>query len=171
MRSLLSCLLVALVLSGCSTPADDEPEVDEAALNEGLAALFLGDHPAKDDTSGTCFADALLATTSPQELQEAGLLDEEYAVVADLPALEDDALAGKVADAQLECTDYFAAAADAQASISKGKLDGDAFADCLRDTVDDEQLRAAVVATLQAQWDDPALSVLTDAQRECNADG
>ena len=171
MRSLLSCLLVGLVLAGCSSPAAEDPDVDEAALRDGLAAMFLGDHPAKDDGSGTCFADELLATTSPDELREAGLLDEEYAVVADLPALEDDAVAGEVAEAQLACTDYFAAAADAQASISKGKLDGDAFAACLRDTVSDDQLKAAVVATLQAQWRDPALEVLTDAQRECNAGG
>lgn len=168
MRSLLSCLLVGLLLAGCSAPADDPPRVDEAALHEGLAQLFIGDHAATDDPSGTCFADELLAVATPDELREGGLLDEQYAVREDLPALEDAELARKVAQAQLACTDYFAAAADAQSSISKGERDGEEFAACLREAITDEQLEAAVAATLRARWQDPALEVLTDAQRACD---
>jgi len=173
-RLLLSCLLVGFVLSGCST-ADDEPPapdatVDEASLAEGLAGMYAGDNPQPDDvTEGDCFADGLLAATTPEQLREGGLVDASYAVVTEIPAL-DAALAGTVADAQLACTDFIEDSTAAQGSITRGRLDADAYAACLGDELDDAAIRASVVASLMGEWEDPALVRLSEAQATC-ADG
>ena len=170
MRLLLFCLLVGLVLSGCSS-SDDEPPapdatVDEAALAEGLAAMYAGDNPQPDDVSeGDCFADGLLAATTPEQLREGGLVDASYAVVTDIPTLDED-LAGTVADAQLACTDFIEDSTAAQSSITRGRLDADAYAACLGDELDDAAIRASVVASLTGEWD-PALVRLSEAQVTC----
>lgn len=170
MRLLLSCLLVVLV-SACSStdgePPPPEPTVGEAALAEGLAAMYAGDNPQPDDVSeGDCFADELLAATTPEELRAGGLVDASYVVVTEIPPLEAD-LAGTVADAQLACTDFVEDSTAAQVSITKGKLDAEAYAACLRDELDAAAIRASVVASLRGAWDDPALARLGEAQASC----
>lgn len=170
MRSLVSCLLVVLV-AGCSSPAEQpspvEPTVDEGGLVDGLATMYAGDNPDPDDvTEGDCFAGALLAATSPQELRTGGLLDDSYRVVTEIPALE-EGLAGTVADAQLGCTDFVEDSTAAQVSITKGDLDAEAYADCLAGALDDDQIRASVVASLMGEWEDPALVRLSEAQVTC----
>ncbi len=116
MRALLFCLLVGL--TACTSAEEDPPAaaptVDEAALADGLAAVYAGDNPDPDDvTEGDCFADALLASTTPEELRAGGLVDASYAVVSEIPVLDAD-LAGPVADAQLACTDFVADSTAAQ---------------------------------------------------------
>lgn len=170
MRLLVSCLLV-VVVSGCSStegnPPTPAPTVDEAALAEGLAAMYAGDNPAADDLAeGECFADELLASTMPAALQEGGLLDSSYAVVTEIPTLEED-LAGTVADAQLACTDFIEDSTAAQVSVTKGSLDAEAYAECLRGELDAAAVRASVVASLMGAWDDPALVRLSEAQSSC----
>ena len=121
MRLLLSCLVVGLVLAGCSSAEEGVDEADELA--EGLAAMYAGDHPDPDDVAeGDCFADALLAATTPEQLRDGGLVDASYVVVTEIPALPED-LAGTVADAQLACTDFVEDSTAAQVSITKGRLD------------------------------------------------
>lgn len=186
MRALLSCLLavLALLAGGCSAPdpspaadrsapveatveAAVEAAVDEGALHDGLAAAFAGDHPTHEDRSeGDCFADHLLATTTPEQLRDGGLTDSSYRVVDDLPALP-EALAGKAADAQLACTDFVTDSARAQVSISKGRVDAGEYADCLTGALAASDIRASVVATLQGKWDDPAVTRLSKAQAAC----
>ena len=171
MRLLLSCLLGA-VLVGCSSSPGEEPSAptptaDEAALAEGLAAMYAGDNPDPDDlTEGDCFADALLASTSPEMLRDAGLVDASYAVVTEIPTLEED-LAGPVADAQLGCTDFVEDSTAAQVAITKGGLDREAYAECLAGALDADTMRASVVASLMGEWGDPAIERLSTAQTTC----
>lgn len=170
---LLLCLLAGplLALTACTT-SEDPPvpaaaTVDDAALAEGLAAVYAGDNPdAEDEREGECFASALLGSTTPEELRAGGLLDASYAVVDSIPPLEEE-LAGPVADAQLACTDFVADATAAQVSISKGKLDARAYEACLNRELDDAAIRAGVVASLQGEWEDPALLRLSEGQASC----
>ena len=174
MRLLLCCLLALTGLSACSEPAEpseptpaDPSSYDEAALAEGLAAMYAGDHPAAEDRrEGACFAEELLGSTMPAALESGGLLGEDGRVVTEVPVLDAE-LAGPVADAQLACTDFVADATAAQVSISKGDLDRAAYTRCLRRALPPEDVRAGVVASLQGLWDDPALTAITDAQAAC----
>lgn len=171
MRLLLSCLLVGLVGSGCSStdaaPSSPDATVDEAALAEGLARMYAGDNPRPEDIrEGDCFAAQLLAATTPEQLRDGGLVDASYVVVAEIPTLDKE-LAGTVAAAQLACTDFIEDSTDAQTSLSKGRLDAEAYATCLRAELDDEAIRASVVASLRGDWEDPALGRLSEAQATC----
>jgi hypothetical protein len=166
----VSCVLVVLTTS-CSSPSaappDPAPTVDERAVAEGLAALYAGDGPDREDVrEGDCFAEELLGSTEPEELRAGGLLDASYAVPEELPAL-DPGLAGPVADAQLACTDFIADSTAAQVSITKGRLDADAYAACLRGALDQEAVRAGVIASLLGDFGDPAVQALSDAQAGC----
>jgi hypothetical protein len=177
MRSAPAVVLLALLLTACtsgtsgtsgtSQPERPGPTVDEAALASGLAALYAGDNAdAEDEREGTCFAEELLAGTTPAALREGGLLDASYAVVEEVPPLPAE-LAGVFADAQLACTDFIEDSAAAQSAISKGQADDRAYAACLRERLDQEAVRAGLVASLQAAWDDPALQRLSRAQQAC----
>ena len=84
---------LVLLTGGCSgTDTDpsrspgDEASPDADAIRSGLAALFAGDHPsARDTRDGACFAGALMERTTPEDLQDAGVLDTSYAVAAEQP--------------------------------------------------------------------------------------
>ncbi len=170
MRLLVSSLLIGALLSGCSGSGSEpvaDPTVDERALTEGLSAMYAGDNPDPDDvTEGDCFAEELMATSSAEELRAGGLVDDSYAVVTAIPALE-EGLAGTVADAQLACTDFIEDSTAAQVSITKGRLDPGVYAECLAAELDRDQLRASVVASLMGDWEDPALVRLSEAQTTC----
>lgn len=174
MRPLLCpLLLLTVLLGGCSSPTDDPPPASSGAapvpLTEGLAAMYAGDNPdPEDQREGDCFAERLLADTTTTELQEGGLVDEARAVVTEIPTL-DGGLAGTVADAQLACTDFVADSTAAQVSITKGRLDEQAYAACLTDRLDETAIRASVLASLEGAWDDPALVRLSEAQSGCVA--
>ena len=161
---LLGC--ACLVLAGCN--ADDEPPAADRELRDGLAALYAGDHavPAGGEAEGRCFADALLDRASTTELREAGLLDAAGAVPDVLPELEPE-FAGVFVDAQLACTDLVEASTEAQFVLSKGALDRTAYAACLTGALDADDQRAALVAAVSGQWEDPALAALSDAQSRC----
>lgn len=171
MRLLLACLLVGSVMSSCSsseeTPPPASATVDRAALADGLAAMYAGDNPQPHDVrEGDCFAAELLGATTPDQLRDGGLVDASYVVVSEIPALGEE-LAGAVADAQLACTDFIEDSTAAQGSITKGRLDSEAYAACLRDELDEPAIRASVVASLMGAWDDPALARLGAAQASC----
>lgn len=170
---MLRPVLVLIALAALGLPAacssQDEPpaDYDAAAVRAGLAALFAGDHPeAEDAEAGACFAEAFTGATTPAELREAGLLDERYAVVADLPTLTPE-VAKTWVDAQFSCTDFVAESTRAQIKATKGRLDPDAYAACLRGLMSDDDLRAAVLESLTGQWDGEHVSRLGAAQSDC----
>lgn len=169
-------LLAALVLlaTACSGPDDDrssgpgdEASPDAHAIRSGLAALFAGDHPkARDTRNGACFARALMARTTPEDLQDAGVLDASYAVVAEQPPLPEE-LAEVWATAQFECTDFVTESARAQVAISHGKVDGETYAACLRGALTIDEIRAAVFESLTGTFDGVAVDRFSKTQSEC----
>jgi hypothetical protein len=156
----------ALALAACSDDGSgDGPE--RRAIDEGLASLYAGDHAgAEDAAAGRCFADEL-SDVSADRLQEAGVLDGSGEVVSDLPPLDRE-LAETWVDAQLACADFVDASARAQQRATKGRIDAEAYAECLRDELSEEQVRDALVATMQADFDDPAVATLAAAQDACS---
>lgn len=176
MRFLLVCLLVML-LAGCSDPASSpEPAAspaatgataaDEDAIRTGLATAFAGGSPTAE---AECFADEVLAATTPEELREAGVLDQEYAVAEPFPPLPRE-LAEKVVSAQLSCTDFVAASTRAGTYVTKGRLDRERYERCLRRELPRARVREALVAGLMGDWESPALSRLATAQADCAGD-
>lgn len=160
-------LAATLLLSSCSG-GDSSEEPDRARVDEGLAALYAGDHPSEEDAAaGECFAHELSDVTVAQ-LRDAGVVDGSDRVVTDLPPL-DQGLAETWVDAQLACVDFVEASTRAQQRITKGKIDAEAYADCLRDALTDDELHQALVATVRAAFDDPSVNRLAQAQDTCAA--
>jgi hypothetical protein len=165
-----AAVVAAVLLAGCS---DDEPDgrssatPDRAEVEEGLAALFAGDHSTeRDDASGACFAEELVDRAGVERLTEAGILTDAGTVAPELPAFDDET-AGLWVDAQFACVDYVEESTRALSAQTKGRLDQKAYAACLRDALTDEQIRAAVVATLTGDWEAEEVTALSDAQGGC----
>ena len=164
-------LLAALVLLlGCQSEQAEPaggPTPDPAAIRSGLASLFAGDHPGtRETTEGDCFAEKLTEAVSPQELRSAGVLDASYDVVTETPRLP-EAVAGEWADAQLACSDFVEASTRAQVKVTHGDLDGETYAACLRRKLTDDDIRAAIAASLSGDFGDPAVAHLSEAQTAC----
>lgn len=174
MRALASCVLV-VVLAACTAgsgsdvaggPSEGTAAVDEGALRDGLAAAFAGDRPGPDaEAKGECFADELLATTTPEELQDAGVADDEL-VVEEFPELERP-LAEQVVDAQLACTDFVADSSRAGSYVTKGRLVQRRYARCLRRELSEATVRAALVAAVMGEWEAAAVDRLSTVQVDC----
>jgi hypothetical protein len=173
-RMCVLVIAIVLALGGCqadgSDPAEGSgngPSPDSAAIRSGLASLFAGDHPGSRETAeGRCFAEELTAAVPPEELRSAGVLDASYDVVAEPPPLPED-VAGDWADAQLACADFVEASTRAQVKVTKGDLDGEAYAACLRQKLTDEQIRAAVAASLRGDFDAAEVAELSASQSAC----
>jgi hypothetical protein len=176
-----TCVLVTglgmslvLALGGCQSSGGDAeggsgdgPAPDPSSIRSGLASLFAGDHPGtRENTEGQCFAEELTAAVSPEQLRSAGVLDASYDVVEEPPPLPED-VAGDWADAQLACADFVEASTRAQVKVTKGDLDGEAYAACLRQKLTDDEIRAAVAASLMGDFDAAAVSTLGAAQSAC----
>jgi hypothetical protein len=169
-------LVISLVLGlgGCQSGGSDTdggsgegPTPDPSAIRSGLASLFAGDHPgSRENTEGQCFAEELTAAVSPEQLQAAGVLDASYDVVTEPPPLPED-VAGDWADAQLACSDFVEASTRAQVKVTKGNLDDGAYAACLRQELSDDEIRAAVAASLSGDFGAPQVSTLSAAQSRC----
>ena len=180
MRLTVVCLLAAL-LTACSGGSDEPADstspsasstasYDEAAVRAGLAAAFAGTDPTQEEkTAGDCFADELMTTATPEQLQEGGLVADDGGAIDQLPPMPEE-LAGLAADATLACIDVVEASTKAITSVSKGKLDPKVFADCLLAAVPPDAQREALVATMAGRYDDPAVKRLGDAQASCAAD-
>ncbi|MCW2793728.1 MAG: hypothetical protein JWO76_2826 [Nocardioides sp.] len=169
MSVLLPLLLLGLLVgsvTGCDDGADG-PEPDRGAIRTGLAAAVARAEPAPGDADeGTCFANTLMGQTTPEQLRDAGVLDASYHMVERLPKLPEE-LAEVWAAAQLRCTDFVGLSAQAQAKLSHGGVDPEAYADCLHAALTDDQLRAALVDTLTGDWDGADLDRFTSAQGTC----
>ncbi|MDP2772316.1 MAG: hypothetical protein Q8O61_02070 [Nocardioides sp.] len=167
---LVALLVPAVLLLGCS--GDDEPaapdaDVDVAAVQEGLVDLWVGDDvSAEDTTTGECFAKALTDSATPDELRDAGILDESYAVVPALGPLEREG-AELWVDAQLECTDFVTESTRAQVAATKGKVESTTYDACLRATLSEDELREAAVQSVMGDLDGDAVAALSQAQLHC----
>jgi hypothetical protein len=160
---------MVLVASGCSGDDASGDEPDRAPIDAGLASIYAGDHAGEEDAAaGECFADEL-SDVSADRLREAGVLDDDFAVVSELPPLDPD-LAEAWVDAQLACGDFVEASTRAQQRVTKGKIDAEAYAGCLREELSEAQVRAALVATMQSEFEDPAVATLAQAQDTCAAE-
>ncbi len=162
-------LLAGLLLAGCS---DDEPDSDtegptRAKVEQGIADLYAGDHATEQDTeSGACFAEELLDRAGVDRLRNAGIITDSGEVAAELPAF--DAETAKLwVDAQFECVDYVEESTRALLAQTKGKLEQKTYAACLREALTEDQLRAAVEATLTGEWESPEVAALANAQADC----
>ena len=157
-----------MFLSSCGGD-DAGSEPDRTKVDEGLAALYAGDHPSEEDAAaGECFAHEL-SDVSADQLREAGVVDGSGEVVADLPPLDQE-LAETWVDAQLGCVDFVEASTRAQERITQGRIDAEAYARCLRGELSDDYLRRALVATVRSAFDDPAVNELAQAQDTCAAE-
>ena len=169
-----SIIALVLALGGCQSDgsdpargADAGPTPEPSTIRSGLASLFAGDHPGtRENTEGRCFAEKLTSAVSAQELRSAGVLDESYDVVVEPPPLPAD-VAGSWADAQLACSDFVEASTRAQVKVTHGDLDAKAYAACLRKRLTDDQIRAAVAASLSGDFDAPEVAGLSAAQSDC----
>lgn len=162
-RTAALVVVTGLLLAGCS---DDGPEEVPEGVRTGLAALYAGDHPEAADTEdGACFADELLARASLDDLREAGLVTGDE-VATDVPPLPAD-LAGTWVDAQFACVDFVEQSARAQVAASKGAIDAEAYAACLREEISEDQLRAAVAQALTGDLTGTDVSRLSTAQLTC----
>ncbi len=180
MRLAPVCLLVVL-LAACSgtseEPADSSSPsststaaFNEAAVRAGLADAFAGTNPTRREmTAGDCFADELLASATPEQLQEGGLVADDGGAVEGLPPLPDE-LAELAADATLACVDVVESSTRAITSVRKGDLDPKVYARCLSDAVPPDAQREALVATMAGRYDDPAVTALGTAQASCAAE-
>jgi hypothetical protein len=165
---------LVLALGGCQSSGSeadggpgDGPTADPSTIRSGLAALFAGDHPgARENAEGECFAQELTAAVSPEQLRSAGVLDASYDVVEEPPPLPDD-VAGDWAEAQLTCADFVEASTRAQVKVTKGNLDSQAYAACLRQELTRDEIRAAVSASLMGNFDAAEVNVLSAAQSSC----
>lgn len=136
-------------------------------IRAGLVELYAGDHAGERDTThGECFADALLADVPVADLEAAGVV-VDGAVAPTSPTLDRD-LAEQWVEAMLGCMDFIDESARAQVAFTKGKVDWQQYAACLRGELDETAVRAAVVGTLMGDWDSPDVAALTQAQAECS---
>ncbi|MDN4173250.1 hypothetical protein QWY28_09880 [Nocardioides sp. SOB77] len=179
LRTVIPVVLLVLPLAACTGDAQPTEGASGGAsesgssegvspeVREGLVALYAGDHPRAQDTAdGECFADALLERIAPGELEEVGVV-VDGAVVTDLPLLEPET-AGDWIGATFACVDYFEESARAQVAVTKGTVDWREYAACLREEIDLEVVRAALVAALGGDWDSDAVAALSRAQAECS---
>lgn len=178
----VGALLAVAATSACSSgdaprPGEPEPAAaptpTEAELARGLAALYAGAGTGRAGTPAAqqaaseadCFGEVLARAVPASALIEAGLLVDGQ-VVEQAPVLPEQ-LARQWFAAQQACADFVVVSTRAQAAATKGRLDREAYAACLRGALDAAALEEAVVATLTARWDDPAVAALADAQATC----
>ncbi|GEP36228.1 hypothetical protein NSZ01_39960 [Nocardioides szechwanensis] len=168
---LLTLLLPAVLLLGC-TGGDDEPApaaptIDTAAVQQALVGLWVGDDVTAEATqAGECFAAALTDSATPDELRDAGLLDESYAVPPVLPPLGREG-AELWVDAQFKCVDFVSESARAQVAATKGKVDATAYETCLRKALTEDQLYEAAVQSVMGDFGGDAVAAFSQAQLDC----
>lgn len=175
LRPVLVLTATLLALSACSGGDDETPASATAAwpddqlesVRADLASKFAGDHPEVEDTeAGECFARFFTIATTPDQLTEAGVLDEEGEVVADLPKLPPD-VAARWAESQFSCTDFVEESTKAQQKVAKGRLDEASYAYCLTQEMTEDEMRAGVQAALEGRFDAEEVADLADAQSDC----
>ena len=171
---LVTGLVMSLVLAlgGCQSSGSDAdagsgdgPDADPAASVPAWRRSSPVTTPEPGRTPrGTCFAEELTASRSPRSsCGRPGCSTRRTTSSTSLPPLPED-VAGDWADAQLACADFVEASTRAQVKVTKGDLDGEAYAACLRQKLTDDEIRAAVAASLSGDFDAAEVSALSTAQ-------
>ena len=153
------------------TPVQEpvEEPVASAGVRDALAAAYAGDRSSPEERAeAACFAEELVERADVATLQAAGLLDQDGTVPDPLPVLDEE-VAGAWVDAQEACADFVEVSTRALTAQSKGRLDAEAYAACLRAELTAEQLREAQVQALSGQMAGPEVAALTQAQGTCAA--
>ena len=119
-------------LTGCKADfaQNDDVEPQEADVRAGLVELYTLDDETPDVVAeGGCFADALLARLSLDELVQAGVVEDDGSVTVAIPMLDVD-VAESWVDAQAACVDYVVPSTRALVDHGAVGLDETAYAAC-----------------------------------------
>lgn len=163
-----ACTGAAEPRAAASPPAGTSSTTVPAGLHTAeLAELYAGNSAVSQDRrEGRCFARAFEQRMDEAALVRAGIVDRDGTVVESLPIF-DATTATAWVDAQLACVDYVEASTRALLTQTRGALDAQAYAVCLRAALSDEEVRAALVQTLSGGFDSPEVAALADAQSTC----
>ncbi len=160
-----------VTVGGCSSdPTPERAVPSDPDLRAGLATLYAGNSPTPQDLEeGRCFAAALQERLDPDAMLAAGIVAEEAGRVQVVEALPvfDEPTAQAWVDAQLACVDYVEVSTRALLTQTRGSLDAGQYAECLRATLTDDEVRAALVQTLTGGFDSPEVAALATAQSDC----
>src|SRR3546814_17605966 len=108
-RALLALSLAAVVtLTACGGDSEDTDTLsgDEQKAARSLAAEFQGNQPtAAQRDSGICLGKALVSTAGVKKLVHSGMLTEDLAINAHMPALVPPEIDAAYPDAVGECQD------------------------------------------------------------------
>jgi hypothetical protein len=153
-------------VSACN---DDAPESSSTTppdgLHDALVALYTGDHADdKTKTDATCVVDHFLDSADQAEVRK--VLTPAGRVPDPLPAFSRP-LAEAWTDGVFACTDFADSVVQAQVELSHGKVSPEPFRRCLDAGLSTAQLRAAYLATLTQQFDDPSLTRLQQTTKAC----
>ncbi len=168
-RSLPAVLVLAVAVTGCKADfaQNDDVEPQEADVRAGLVELYTLDDETPDVVAeGGCFADALLARLSLDELVQAGVVEDDGSVTVAIPMLDVD-VAESWVDAQAACVDYVVPSTRALVDHGAVGLDETAYAACFEAALTDEQVRTALVKSLSGGIDGPDVAALTTAEADC----
>ena len=177
LTSLVAAAAAVVGLAACSGEEDLAPAptpsveavLEPVVSTAELAALFTGNSTeALDRRQGRCFARALKRRLDFAALEAGGIVDGEGLVVQVLPVF-DQATAAAWVDAQLSCVDYVEASTRALLTQTRGDLDPEAYAACLRAARTDEEVRAALVQSLSGGFDSAEVAALAEAQSTCSS--
>ncbi|MDT0200399.1 hypothetical protein [Nocardioides sp. AE5] len=162
---LLSVLLVA---TACGSEDSDELSSDERKAAQSLAAEFQGPGPsASRRDNGVCLGKELVRRAGVDLLVSSGMLTEDLEVNQDLPETVPDEIATAYADAYVACQDLraeLADVADFYPDLTDAQVDD--YIACM-DDVDDDLLRAAVIAQVTGEGEEAATAAWTEATKSC----
>ena len=165
----VALLVLATGCTGSEGPGEQSPAAEPvpAEVRDALAAAYAGARSSPEERAeAACFAEELLRRADVGALRSAGLLDDAGAVPDPLPVLDEET-AGLWVDAQSACADFVEVSTRALTTQSKGRLDGEAYAACLRAELTPAELREAQVQALSGEMAGTAVAALTQAQGTC----
>jgi hypothetical protein len=162
----VAVVVAVFVVSACD---GDAPEASSTTpphgLRAALVALYTGDHADdKTKTDATCVVDHFLDSADQAEVTK--VLTPAGRVPDPLPTFSRP-LAEAWTDGVFSCTDFAESVVQAQVELSHGKVSPAPFRKCLDTGLSTAQLRAAYLATLMQEFDDPSLTRLQQTTKAC----
>lgn len=144
-----------------------DPRFDMETVRRDLVTLWTSDDRADENLqAGRCFAVLLVSNSDADELRDAGILGDDYAVDPGLTGLT-PAGAELWVDAQFGCSDLVSESGRAQVAATRGRVDRAAYETCLRAAVPEDQLREVAVSSLLGDLSGDAVAAFSAAQLDC----